>query len=117
MNREGASRRSVLVATVLVAIGSGLAAAPASAQPAAAAPPAAATGMTEAVVRKVDVEAGRITLKHGEIPNLDMGAMTMVFGVSDPALLKDVKRDAKVRFRAENRNGDYVVTALERVAD
>ena len=33
---------------------------------------------TEAEVRKVDREAGKITLRHGEIKNLDMPPMTMV---------------------------------------
>ena len=36
---------------------------------------------TEGEVRKVDKDAGRITLKHGPIDNLEMPAMTMVFRV------------------------------------
>ena len=43
--------------------------------------------MTEGEVRKIDKEAKKITLKHGDIKNLDMPGMTMVFQVKDAALL------------------------------
>jgi Cu(I)/Ag(I) efflux system protein CusF len=73
----------------------------------------ATTPMTEAEVRKVDKAAGKITLKHGEIKNLDMPPMTMVFGVKDKALLDKVKAGDKVKFSAEKDGGQYVVTAVE----
>jgi Cu/Ag efflux protein CusF len=69
--------------------------------------------MTEAEVRKVDKSAGKITLKHGEIKNLDMPAMTMVFGVKDKAMLDKVKAGDKVKFSAEKDGGQYVVTGIE----
>ena len=47
--------------------------------------------MTEGEVRKIDKEARKITLKHGDIKNLDMPGMTMVFQVKDAALLDKVK--------------------------
>ena len=50
----------------------------------------------EAEVRKVDKEAGKVTLKHGEIRNLDMPPMTMVFQVKDAAMLEKVKVGDKV---------------------
>lgn len=65
-------------------------------------------------VRKVDVEAKKITIRHGPLENLGMPSMTMVFQVSDPALLDKVKAGDKVRFRVENRNGAYVATVIER---
>ena len=49
---------------------------------------------TEAEVRKVDKDAGKITLKHGEIRNLDMPPMSMVFQVKDKALLDKVKAES-----------------------
>ena len=55
-------------------------------KPAAAAGTAAAD-MTDAEVRKVDMEGGKITLKHAEIKSLDMPGMTMVFVVKDKAML------------------------------
>lgn len=75
---------------------------------------AAPTGdMTEAEVRKVDLDAKKITLKHGDIKNLDMPGMTMVFQVKDPAMLDKVKAGDKVLFKAEKSNGALVVTDLQ----
>lgn len=73
----------------------------------------AQTPMTEAEVRKVDKEAAKLTLKHGPIPNLEMGAMTMVFRVKDPALLDQVKQGDKIKFTAEKISGQYTVTGIE----
>lgn len=70
--------------------------------------------MTEAEVRKVDKDAGKITLKHGEIKNLGMPPMTMVFRVSDPRLLDKVVAGDKIVFTAENVNGQFTVTSLEK---
>ena len=70
---------------------------------------------TEAEVRKVDLAAGKITLKHGEIRNLDMPPMTMVFQARDPALLAGVKAGDKVRFTADKVNGAYTVLSIEAV--
>jgi Cu/Ag efflux protein CusF len=72
--------------------------------------------MTDAVVRTVDKPAGKITLKHGEIANLGMMPMTMVFEVNDPAMLQKVKPGDNVRFTAEKRGGAYVVTKIEPAA-
>ena len=74
---------------------------------------APAGDMTEAEVRKVDKENKKITLKHGEIKNLDMPGMTMVFQVKDPAMLDKIKAGDKVRFKAEKSNGAIVVTDLQ----
>ena len=77
-------------------------------------PPAAATAdMTDGEVRKIDKEAGKMTIKHGEIKNLEMPAMTMVFQVKEVALLDKVKAGDKVKFRAEKAASGYVVTAIE----
>jgi Cu/Ag efflux protein CusF len=79
--------------------------------------PATATAsqapQSEAVVRKVDAAAGKITLRHGPIANLDMPPMTMVFQVGAPALLQGVKAGDSVKFRAEKIGGVYTVTAIE----
>lgn len=79
----------------------------------AAATPSGVAEMSEGEVRKVDKEAGKLTLRHGEIKNLDMPPMTMVFQVKEPALLEKVKAGDKVKFRAEKAGSGYVVTALE----
>jgi Cu/Ag efflux protein CusF len=75
--------------------------------------PVAAQGMTEAEVRKVDKDAGKLTLKHGAIPNLEMPPMTMVFRVNEPGMLDAVKAGDKVSFQADKINGQYVVTRIE----
>lgn len=72
-----------------------------------------AASMTDGEVRKVDKEAKKITLRHGEIKNLDMPGMTMVFQVKDAALLDKVKAGDKVLFSAERADGAIIVTAIE----
>lgn len=74
---------------------------------------AASAALAEATVRKVDVSAGKITLRHGPIPNLDMPPMTMVFQVADPALLEQVKAGDTVRFHAEKIGSAYTVMRIE----
>lgn len=71
-----------------------------------------AVEMTDGEVKKVDKEAGKITLRHGELKNLGMGAMTMVFRVKDPAMLAQVKTGDKVKFVAERVNGAITVVQL-----
>ncbi len=74
---------------------------------------AATSTMTEGEVRKVDMDNKKLTLKHGEIKNLDMPGMTMVFQVKDPAMLGKVKTGDKVRFSAEKIDGAFTVTNIE----
>jgi len=69
--------------------------------------------MTNGVIRKVNRDAGKLTIKHEEIKNLDMPAMTMVFQVKDPAMLDQVKEGDKVRFAAESKGGAMTVTKIE----
>ena len=69
--------------------------------------------MSEGVVRRIDTANGKITLRHGPLVNLDMPPMTMVFRAQPPELLDAVKVGDKVRFRAEDDNGDLVVTKIQ----
>lgn len=69
---------------------------------------------TDAEVRKVDKPAGKITLKHAEIKNLEMPPMTMVFRVKDAAWLDQFVVGDKVRFDAAKIDGQYVVTAIRK---
>ncbi|MFC4161384.1 copper-binding protein [Chitinimonas lacunae] len=68
---------------------------------------------SEGEVRKVDREQNKITIRHGEIANLGMPPMTMVFRVKDPALLGTLKAGDKIRFQAEKLEQGYTVTAIE----
>ncbi len=66
-------------------------------------------------VVKVDQAAGKITIKHGPIKKLDMDeGMTMVFKASDPAMLKQIKAGDKIKFDADNVNGQFTVTKIEK---
>ena len=81
--------------------------------PAATATAPAADDMADAEVRKVDKDAAKITLKHGEIKSLEMPPMTMVFNVKDKALLDRVEAGDKVKFKAVNEAGKYTVTDIQ----
>jgi Cu/Ag efflux protein CusF len=71
--------------------------------------------MSDAEVRRIDRDAGKLTLRHGPIPNLDMPPMTMVFVAKDKAMLEGLKAGDKVRFRAVEQQGAYIVTTIEPV--
>ena len=73
----------------------------------------AAMPMVDGEVRKVDMGSKKITLKHGEIKNLDMPPMTMVFQVKDPVMLAKVKAGDKVQFTVDNVNGAMTVLTIE----
>jgi Cu/Ag efflux protein CusF len=75
-----------------------------------------ASTYTEGEVRRIDKEAGKITLKHGPITNLGMPAMSMVFRAKDPAMLDNVAVGEKVRFKAENIQGALTVTEIKAAA-
>ena len=77
------------------------------------APGAAAPEMTDGEVRKIDLDAGKLTLKHGDIKNLDMPGMTMVFLVKDKAMLDKLKTGDKVKFKAINDAGKFTVTEIQ----
>lgn len=81
--------------------------------PAAAATAPAADDMADAEVRKVDKDAAKLTLRHGEIKSLGMPPMTMVFNVKDRAMLDRVKAGDKVRFKAVDEAGKYTVIDIQ----
>ena len=74
---------------------------------------AAAPGMTDGEVRKIDKDAGKITIKHGDIKHMDMPGMTMVFVVKDKVLLDKTSVGAKIQFMATNENGQMTVTDIQ----
>lgn len=71
-------------------------------------------GMTAGVVRKLDDEQKKITLKHEALENLGMPPMTMVFRLEKVSLIEKVKVGDRVMFRAEQIGGAFVVTKLTR---
>lgn len=75
--------------------------------------PADAAAMSAGEVKKIDKEAGKITIKHGPLVNLDMPPMTMVFRVKDPAMLDQVKPGDKINFVVEKADGALTVTQMQ----
>lgn len=74
---------------------------------------AARTEMSDGEIKKIDKDAGKLTIKHGELKNLGMPGMTMVFKTKDAAMLDKVKEGDKVRFVAEKVGGALTVTSIE----
>lgn len=68
--------------------------------------------LSEGKVRRLDRAAGSITITHGPIDNLGMGAMTMTFSFKKGVVPASVKEGDKVRFRAEEKDGQYVVVRV-----
>ncbi|WAC73321.1 copper-binding protein [Roseateles sp. SL47] len=87
----------------------------------AAMPPATAPAQTWVAgeVRRVDIALNRLTVRHADIPYLDMGAMTMVFRLQPGALsadqVKALKAGDRIEFQAEAPLGQLTITALRRV--
>lgn len=85
------------------------------AMPALAQQAAAPADMADGVVRKVDKDTKKVTIKHDEIKNLQMPPMTMVFQVKDATLLDKVQVGDKVRFKVEMSGSAMVVTDISAV--
>lgn len=64
-------------------------------------------------VRRVDAQAGKITIKHGAISDLGLPAITLVYH-ADPALLKGIKPGDKITFTAKREAEKYVVTEIKK---
>ena len=75
----------------------------------------AQSALIDGQVTKVDQSAGKITIKHGPAKRLGMDqGMTMVYKAQDPAILTAVKAGNKIKFDAEQVNGQYTVTKIEK---
>jgi Cu(I)/Ag(I) efflux system periplasmic protein CusF len=75
----------------------------------------AQSALIDGQVTKVDQSAGKITIRHGPIKKLGMDeGMTMVFKAQDAAMLKAVKAGDKVKFDADQVNGQLTVTKIEK---
>ncbi|KEH08002.1 copper-binding protein [Delftia sp. CH05] len=83
------------------------------AQSAETAPAAASQDLSEGEVTRWDARTSKVTLRHGELKNLGMPPMTMVFQLRVAAPEPALKAGDKVRFRAEQDQGAFVVTQLE----
>ena len=73
----------------------------------------AVSGLAQGEIRKIDKTASKITIKHGNIPSIDMPPMTMVFAVKDPSLLESVQPGDKIRFDVTQEGGKLIVSRIE----
>lgn len=72
------------------------------------------SNLIDGVVSKVDMKRQKITLKHGDIPQIQMPAMVMNYQVSDANLLVGLNKGDRVRFAMDKVGGEFVVTHIER---
>jgi Cu/Ag efflux protein CusF len=108
---------AALILILMLTLGSGLS--PSAAQAQQAAPASGTIGARPQVsgeIRKIDSESGKLTIRHAEIPNLEMPKMTMVFHSASPALLNGLKAGDQVRFTADRVDGVLTVMTLEPAA-
>jgi len=70
--------------------------------------------MTSGEVRKIDKEAGKLTLKHGRIANLNMPPMTMVFRVKEQSMLNTIQVGDKILFKATGNDGVLTITEIKK---
>ena len=73
----------------------------------------AASTWTAGEVRKLDKEAGKLTIRHEDIQNLNMPAMTMVFTVKNKSMLDGLKVGDKIKFMAVQEKGKLIVTDIQ----
>ena len=74
---------------------------------------ASAETFTKGVVKKIDAEAGKVTIIHEELVDLEMPAMTMVFRVADAAMLETLSEGEEIEFVAARVEGKLTVTKLQ----
>lgn len=80
----------------------------------AAAPPGADAVMTAGEITRVDARSGKLTIRHEDIKNLEMPAMTMVFVLKDAAQAAQFNAGDKVRFHVQDEDGTLTITRIER---
>ena len=68
---------------------------------------------TDAIVRKSNPQAGKVTLSHGPVKSLNWPGMTMSFSVNDKALFDKLTVNQKVTIDFVQKGSDYVVTAVK----
>lgn len=74
----------------------------------------AQSASADGVIRKLDIDANRVLIKHGDWQGVSMPAMTMPFQVRDKALLADLKVNDAVHFSIEQSGRDWVITQMAR---
>ena len=74
---------------------------------------ASAETFTKGIVKKIDDQAGKVTIIHEELVDLEMPAMTMVFRVAEAAMLETLSEGEEIEFVAARVEGKLTVTKLQ----
>ena len=104
---------AILVLSFALLPGATAADEPATKHKAETASPESTAPLAAGEVKKVDKDAGKVTIKHGPLENLGMPAMTMVFRVKDAEMLERLKAGDRINFLAEKWNGVFTVMRFE----
>jgi Cu/Ag efflux protein CusF len=67
---------------------------------------------TSGTIKKIDAKAGKVTIIHGPLVNLDMPAMTMVFR-ADEAMMAKMAEGQGIEFVADRVKGKLTVTQMK----
>lgn len=70
------------------------------------------TTFTKGNVKSIDADAGKVTIIHEELVNLDMPAMTMVFR-ADEEMLARLSEGQEIEFVADRVEGKLTVVELK----
>lgn len=69
--------------------------------------------LSDGIVKKIDKVAGELVIQHGQLDSIGMPAMTMAFGVADKTWLNKLKVGDKIKFAAEMKGGNAIVSRYE----
>lgn len=72
-----------------------------------------AAPLSDGLVKKVDKASGEVIIQHGQLDSIGMPPMTMAFGVADKRWLNTLKAGDKIRFAAEMKGGNALVSRYE----
>lgn len=77
------------------------------------APAYAQEAQSSGEVRRINVDEGKITIKHGPIPSLELPAMSLVYR-ADATLLQGIKPGDKITFIARREGNQYVIIKISK---
>ncbi|MEX0958907.1 MAG: efflux RND transporter periplasmic adaptor subunit [Burkholderiales bacterium] len=69
------------------------------------------------VVRRIDLESGKVVISHDPVPSLDWPSMTMGFAVKDKELITGLTPEESIEFEFEEGEEDFVISAIHRKGD
>ena len=67
----------------------------------------------QGIVKTIRASQGKVKIEHGPIEKLGMPSMTMVFKVTDPALLNSLEKGEVIDFSVDNTSGGFVITDIQ----